>query len=321
MKKILITHPISGPCNDIIANAGLEIISPNKGKYTEVMLCALLKKHNPDAMITYLTDPITKKVLASASNLKIVSNYAVGFNNIDVEAAKKAGIAVANTPISGYPVAEFTASLAISLMRRITESHMFTVKGKYKGWDPSIFIGESLKGKTLGIVGSGHIGSQAALILSRGFGMNVIYSDIVQNQNIEKDLGARKVETDELFKTADIISLHVALNETTKHLVNEARLNSMKPSAIIINTSRGPVIDEKALVKALAKKKIAGAALDVYEFEPKITPALLKLPNIVLTPHIASATKEAREEMSSLVALNVVDFMKGVRPQGAVFVP
>jgi lactate dehydrogenase-like 2-hydroxyacid dehydrogenase len=321
MKKIIITHKISGPFDSLLKNSGNEVIQLDKAKYSEAELCKIIKKHNPDAMVTFLTDSITKKVLASSPNLKIVSNYAVGFNNIDLEAAKELKIAVANTPISGYPVAEFTASLAVSLMRRITEAHMFTAKGKYKGWDPNIFIGESLKGKTLGIIGSGQIGSNAAAILSRGFGMNILYSDIVKNEKIEAELGAKKVETDELFKIADIISLHVALNDSTRHLVSEARLGTMKKSAVIINTSRGPVVDERALANALSQKKIAGAAIDVYEFEPKITSSLMKMSNVILTPHIASATREAREEMAILAAQNVLDFINGQKPKGAVFIP
>lgn len=321
MTTILITHPIPGNTADILEKAGMSVICDKRDAYSQKELIKLIKKHKPDALVSFLTDSITKEVMMAHPGLKIISNYAVGFNNIDIEAAKQAKIAVANTPISGYSVAEFTASLAVSLLRKITEAHMYTVKGKYKGWNPNIFIGDSLQGKTLGIIGSGHIGSEAAKILHRGFDVKIVYSDIAPNERIEKELGARRVETNELFKIADVVSLHVALNESTKHLVNAQRLLSMKKNAVLINTSRGPVIDEKALVTALSKKIISGAALDVYEFEPKISAKLLKMPHVILTPHIASATREARDDMARIVAQNVIDHLEGKKPQGAVFIP
>ena len=320
--KILITHPLPGKAQEMLQAKGFEtVLLKDASKYSESKLISLLKKHEPDAMISFLIDPITKSVMEASKNLKIVSNFAVGFDNIDLVAAKERKSAVTNAPTDGYSVAEFTASLIVSLVRRITEAHIFTSKGKYKGWDPHLFIGQSLKGKTLGIVGSGHIGSSAARILKNGFGMDIIYSDLVRNESIEKELGARKVETDELFKVADVVSLHVSLNPATKHLVNAERLSTMKPGALVINTSRGPVIDEAVLTKALVEGKIAGAALDVFEFEPKISRKLRSLSNVILTPHIASATIDARNEMSRLAAQNIIDFLEGKKPQGAVYIP
>lgn len=320
MKKILITHPVFGDLRGILEKSGMEVVMLPKQSYSEKELISFVQKYKPDGIVSFLTDSITKKVLETPG-LKIVSNFAVGFNNIDIESAKLLKVAVTNTPIDGYSVAEFTASLIVSLARRITEAHMFTTKGKYKGWDPNLFVGESLYGKTLGIIGSGHIGATAARILHRGFEMKVVYSDIVPNEKIEKELGAKRMETDEIFKVADVLSLHVNLNESTKHLVNAERLSSMKKSAVIINTARGPVIDEKALVYALSTKQIAGAALDVFEFEPKISKTLMKMPHVILTPHIASATKSARDDMSKIAAQNIVDFFEGKKPQGAVYIP
>lgn len=320
-KRVLITHRLPEGAETLLGKEGFDVIVSDKKSYSEKELISLLQKYKPDGIISFLTDPISKKVLEATKSLKIVSNYAVGYNNVDLEAAKAGHIAVTNTPIDGYSVAEFTASLTVALLRRVTEAHMFTVKGKYKGWDPNIFIGETLKGKTIGIIGSGHIGSNAAQILHRGFGMNVVYADIAPNVTIEKELGAKRLEIDELCKVADVISLHVALNESTTHLINSARLATMKPTAVVINTARGPVVDEKALAHALSKGKIAGAALDVFEFEPKISKELLKMPNVILTPHIASATKEARTDMSHIAAQNIVDFFAGKKPQGSVYFP
>lgn len=320
-KRILITHPLPEGAEDVLKKADMEVIVSPKKSYSEKEFISLVHKHKPDGIITYLTDPLSKKVIESIKSVRIISNFAVGYNNIDLEAAKAQGKAVTNTPIDGYSVAEFAASLTVSLSRRVAEAHMFTVKGKYKGWDPNIFIGETLRGKTLGIIGSGHIGSTTAAILHRGFDMKVVYSDIAPNEKIEKELGAKRLETDELFKVADVVSLHVNLSDATKHLVNAKRLASMKRNAIVINTARGPVVEEKALVTALSKGEIAGAALDVFEFEPKIAKALMKMPNVILTPHIASATKEARSDMSLIAAQNVVDFFAGKKPAGAVYIP
>ncbi len=322
MKKVLITHPIPGNVREMFDAKGFEtVLLTDKSRYSESKLASLLKKHQPDAVVSFLIDPMTREAMSASRNLKIVSNYAVGFDNIDLTAAKERGLAVTNTPIDGYSVAEFAASLVVSLVRKITPGHIFASKGKYKGWDPHIFIGTSLKGKTLGIIGSGNIGSSAARILKNGFGMDIVYADLNRNESIERELGARKLEIDELFRTADVISLHVNLNPATKHLANAERLSMMKPGAFLINTSRGPVVDEKALTDTLAKGKIAGAALDVFEFEPKISRELRSLPNVILTPHIASATTEARAEMSRLAVGNIVDFFEGRKPKGAVYIP
>ncbi len=320
-KRILIMHELPEGAENVLSKADMEVLVSTKKSYSEKEFISVVNKNKPDGIITFLTDPLSKKVIESIKSVKIISNYAVGYNNIDLNAAQAHGKAVTNTPIDGYSVAEFTASLVVSLLRRVTEAHMFTIKGKYKGWDPNMFIGESLRGKTLGIIGSGHIGSSAATILHRGFGMNVVYADIAPNEKIEKELGAKRLDTDELFKVADVVSLHVNLSESTKHLVNATRLSSMKKTAVIINTARGPVVDEKALTHALAKGLIAGAALDVFEFEPKLTKALTKMPNVILTPHIASATREARTDMSLIAAQNIVDFFAGKKPQGAVYIP
>ncbi|HWA31863.1 MAG TPA: NAD(P)-dependent oxidoreductase, partial [Candidatus Paceibacterota bacterium] len=185
----------------------------------------------------------------------------------------------------------------------------------YKGWDPMGFIGMDTVGKTLAIVGAGRIGGQLAHY-AHGLGMTVIYTDVARNEKIEQDCGAEYVPTLEaLLPRADVISLHVPLMDSTHHLINENHLSMMKPTAYLINTSRGPVVDERALVKALSEKKIAGAGLDVFEFEPKLSPGLARLDNVILTPHTASASKEAREEMATIAAQNILDFLEGKTPR------
>ena len=182
--------------------------------------------------------------------------------------------------------------------------------GKYKGWDPSLLIGTDLKGKTIGLIGAGQIGTEVAKILHYGFGSNVIYSDIAPNVELEKITGPTRKETAEILREADIVSLHVPLLPSTTHLINKESLATMKKTAFLINTSRGAVIDEKALVEALKNNIIKGAALDVYEFEPKLVPGLCKLCNVVLTPHIASARQGTRDMMSEIAAKNIISFFE-----------
>jgi glyoxylate reductase len=321
MKKILVTHHMPGTGIASLAKAGFDVVVSRKDSYTERSLAALVEKERPDALVTFLTDPVTDKVLGASGSLKIVSNYAVGYDNVDVEAAKMRGIAVANAPVDGYSVAEFTASLAVTLSRRIAEAHAFAAKGKYKGWDANLFVGSILRGKTLALIGAGRIGAEAARILCRGFGMKAVYSDAMPNEELERDLGAARLDVDEALRAGDVVSLHVPLLDSTRHLIDARRISLMKPTAFLINTSRGPVIDEGALVQALKQEKIAGAALDVFEREPKISRPLRSMPNVVLTPHIASATQECREEMSAIACGNVIDFFAGIRPRGIVYMP
>lgn len=265
-----------------------------------------------DALLCLLTDKIDKEVIEANPQLKVISNYAVGFNNIDIKSASSKGIPVCNTPgVVTDAVAEHTFALILSLARRIIEADNFTKSGKYHGWDPFLFIGTELKGKTLGIVGLGKIGEGVAERAAKGMGMKVVYYDIRKNLKFEKEFNAKYFSLYKLLKEADVISIHVPLLPSTHHLIGRKELSLMKSSAFLINTSRGPVIDEKALVQALQQRKIRGAALDVYENEPKLAPGLARLKNVVLTPHTASATMEARSFMSELAARNIIDVLEG----------
>lgn len=283
-------------------------VIPKKELIKEVRQC--------DALLCLLTDKIDKDVINANPKLKIISNYAIGFNNIDVAYATKKGIPVTNTPGRAIvdAVAEHTIALMFAVTKRICEADQFTRQGKYRGWEPQLLLGMELLGKTIGIVGLGRIGSGVAQ-RTKAMGMNVVYYDVKRNAGFEKEFNATYLSLPQLLKTADLVSLHVPLLPTTTHLIGKKELSLMKKSAYLINTSRGQVIDEKALVLALQKKQIAGAGIDVYEFEPQLTAGLTKLQNVVLTPHIASATIEARSEMSLDAAENILAVLRGQQPK------
>jgi D-3-phosphoglycerate dehydrogenase len=272
------------------------------------------------ALLSLLTDHIDSDVLdAAGPQLKVVANYAVGFDNIDLEATKSHNVMVTNTPgVLTEAVAEHTFALLMSVSTRIVEADRFTREGKYKQWEPKGFLGPELQGKTLGVLGLGRIGSRVAEIGNKGFGMNIVYYDVKQNPDFESQFGAKYVQTEEALKTSDFVSIHVPLLPSTKHLVGKEQLAAMKNGAILINTSRGPVVDEKALIEALKEGQIAGAGLDVFENEPELSPGLADLSNVVVTPHIASATFEARNAMSKMAGENIIAALKGETPPNLV---
>lgn len=299
-----------------IPEAGLKLlrekgITFDIGKFkippTKKQLIKELKKKSYDGVISFLTDPIDKEVFDSCPTAKVCSNFSVGFNNIDITEATKRNICISNTPgTSSTAVAEHTVALILALTTRLIEGDKFMRQGKYKGWDPNLFVGTDLKGKIIGLIGAGQIGTEVAKILHYGFGSKIIYSDINESVELDNIDETIRMETAEVLKKADIVSLHVPLLPTTKHLINKDSLLTMKKTAFLINTSRGPVVDEKALVYALKNNIIRGAALDVFEFEPKLTKGLTKLPDIILTPHIASARASARDMMAEIAAKNVI---------------
>jgi len=228
---------------------------------------------------------------------------------------------VTNTPgVLTDTVAEHTFTLMLAIAHRVAEADRFIRAGKYKGWEPLLLLGTDLSRKTIGIVGLGRIGSRVAHHAVKGFDARVIYHDVKQNPNFEKEFGAEyKEKIGDLLKEADLVSLHVPLLESTRHLINADRLRLMKPTAYLINTSRGPVVDEQALAEALKNRTIRGAALDVYENEPTLAPGLAELENVILTPHIASATEETRQAMSELAAENIIATLEGRTPPNVIF--
>ena len=269
-----------------------------------------------DGLLPLLTEKIDGEVMDTAGEqLKIIANHAVGYDNIDVPAATERGIMVTNTPgVLTDATSDHAWALLFSTARRIVESDKFTRAGKYKGWGPMMYLGGDITGRTLGIVGAGRIGAAVAE-KAVGFKMRILYCDEFRNENLEQKCGAKKVAFEELLKESDFISVHVPLLESTHHLFNDSAFKMMKNSAYFVNTSRGQVVDESALVRALKSGEIAGAGIDVYEEEPKIHPELIHLDSAVLTPHTASATIETRTKMATMAAQNLVDGLLGKRPQ------
>ena len=259
-----------------------------------------------DGMLCLLTDSIDSSLLDLNPNLKVLANYAVGYNNIDVAACTERRIAVSNTPgVLTETSADLAWSLIMSVARRIVEADRFTREGKFDGWGPMMFLGGDVYGKTLGVVGMGRIG-QAVIRRAKGFNMKVIYYNTNRKSEAEeKALGVEYRELDSLLQEADFVSIHVPLMPETVHLIGERELKLMKNTAYLINTARGPVVDEKALVRALGEGEIAGAGLDVFENEPVLEEGLTSLDNVVILPHIASASTETRTKMATMAAENL----------------
>lgn len=321
MKNIYLTRKIDDVGLNILKEKGYNVdvnLSDAIPSHDEII--ESLNKKQYDAVVTLLTDKIDAKVFDAVPNTKLYVNYASGFDNIDIVEAKNRGITVSNAPalITSEAVAEHTLALMLALAARIVEADQFVRDGKYDGWSPTNFIGTDVLGKSLGLIGVGRIGGRVGFY-AKALGLKVIYHDVTRNVQFENECGAEFHESlEELLKKADIVSIHVPLMESTKHLINWERLNQMKKTAFLINTSRGPVVEEASLVKALQEGVISGAGLDVFEFEPKIPPELIKLQNVILTPHIASASIEARQEMSRIVANNIVEFFDGKEPTNKV---
>ncbi len=321
MPKVFVTRKIPEIGIKLLQKSGFDVeVSSKDGVLTSEELLAALAAQPYDAVLSLLTDKIDVEVFTAVPTAKIFANYAVGFDNIDVPEATKRGVVITNTPgVLTEAVAEFTIGLIFAVTKRIVEADSFVRAGHYDGWAPMLLLGTELKGKTLGIVGTGRIGSEVARIARLGLGMNISYYDVDQNAQLEQDYQAIFYPTvEEALKTADVVSIHVPLLDSTRHLINKERLAFMKPSAILINTSRGPVVDEVALAQALTNKTIRGAGLDVFEFEPNLTPGLRDLPNVVLTPHTASATEEARNAMAEIAANNIIEVLAGRPPLNPV---
>ncbi len=320
MALVYVTRKIPEVGLKMLREAGHDVtVSEKDGVLTKEELLSALKEQPYEAVLSLLTDSIDEEVFKTVSTAKIFANYAVGYNNIDVEAAKTAGVTVTNTPgVLTDTVAEYAVSLILTVAKRIPEADRFTRAGSYEGWAPELLLGSDLKGKTLGILGAGRIGTGVAERMSKGFGMNVIYYDIKPNEFIE-EFGAQFKETpEEVLSEADVVSVHVPLLDSTRHFINAERLAAMKSSAYLINTSRGPVVDEEALVEALKSGVIRAAGLDVFEDEPALKPGLSELENVVLTPHIASASEETRNKMSEMAAQNIIEFLAGNIPPNPV---
>jgi glyoxylate reductase len=305
-------HPILDPGPAILAEAAEVIPYPAGRPLDEASIRQAAE--GCVGIVSQLMDPIRETVL-SAPGLKIVSNVAVGFDNIDVPAATAHKVMVTNTPgVLDDATADFAFTLLMATARRIVEADSFTRQGRFKGWAIDMMLGADVHGATLGLVGIGRIGRGVAH-RAKGFNMRVLYYDPNPlPPDAEQQLGAARVDLGRLLAESDFVSVHVPLTQETHHMLSTAQFELMKRSAILINTSRGPVVDEAALVQALTAKKLAGAGLDVYEREPAVHPGLLAMPNVVLAPHIASATVRTRSEMSAMAARNMATAVRGGRP-------
>ncbi len=318
-RNVLVTKKIPREGIDLLQeHCDTVDVNPDNRVWSREELMNNLDGH--DAVLCLLTDTIDREVLdrAQCCGIKVFANLAVGYDNIAIEYADSVGIKVTNTPgILTITTAELTWALIFAVARRIVEADAFTRKGKFTAWDPLLFLGHDISGKTLGIIGAGRIGTAVAM-MSQGFDMEVCYYDLRRNEQLEQSLGARKCPLESLLGNADIISLHTPLTPETHHLIGKNELALMKPTAILVNAARGTVVDEAALVDALREKRISGAGLDVYEEEPKIHPELPKLNNVVLLPHIGSATYETRGKMARMAAENIIAVLEGTTPPNLV---
>jgi glyoxylate reductase len=310
--RVLATRPLF-PAAQQILNAGCDVeywTKPERISKDEL----LQRVKDKEGLVCLLTEKVNEELLRAAPKLRIAANVAVGFDNIDVPACTKRGVVATNTPgVLDETTADFAWTLLMAVARRIGEGEQLARSGNWKGWDLDQLVGTDVWGKTLGLVGFGRIG-RAVARRAAGFQMKVIYSDALRAPlDVEKELKAEYRDFNALLAEADFVSVHVPLLPDTRGLFDGPKFYRMKPTAFLINTSRGPVVDEAALVHALETGKLAGAALDVYENEPFILPGL-KRPNVVLAPHIASASLETRTKMASIAAENVVALFKGQRP-------
>jgi glyoxylate reductase len=311
MKRVLITEPIIKDVINFLKKYYQVNVTPRGRFQAEDDVLEIINDY--DAMLSMLSVPVTEKVLKAGKKLKIVANHAVGYNNIDVKAATKLGIKVANTPdVLTDASADGTFALILAAARRLCEAQEFLRDNKFDGWDPLGFMGMELNGKTLGILGMGRIG-RAVARRAKGFGLNILYHNRHRVEDeIEVELGARYVDSvKELAMNSDILSINCPMTKETYHIIDRKILDLMPDNSILVNTSRGPVVDEAALAEALHSGKLGGAGIDVFEEEPKVHPRLLTAPNGILVPHIASATRETRYAMGMLAAQAIHGVLHG----------
>lgn len=311
--RVFVTRPIPESGIALLRDAGHDVtVRGSDSPVTRGVLLQVLGE--ADALVSMLTERIDADLLAAAPSLRIVANFAVGTNNIDIAAATKRGIAVTNTPdVLTDATADLTLALILAASRRIVEASDNLRSRQWHGWGPLQFLGWQITGKTLGIVGPGRIATAVAR-RARGFDMKVVYTGRRRNEEFERATGAHHRDLDALLAEADVVSLHCPLTAETKHLIGERQLARMKPTAILVNTARGPVIDEPALARALRDRRIAAAGLDVFEEEPVVHAGLFDCPTAVLLPHIGSATIESRSAMADLCARNIIAFAAGEKP-------
>ena len=316
MPKILVTRTLPGAALARLSQlAELEVWSENAAMPPSEII---KRSANCDGLLCLLTDRIDRAVIAAAPKLKIIANYAVGYDNIDTRAAQERGIIVTNAPgVLTEATADLTWALLMAAARLVPAGDVLVRSGQWQGWNPNLLLGSSVFGQTLGILGAGRIGTAVAR-RSRGFEMPVVYTSRRPNELLESELGARRVELDELLTLSDFVSLHLPLTDATRHLIGARELGLMKPGAVLINTARGPIVDEAALAQALKNGPLAAAGLDVFENEPTVHPDLLGLENVVLLPHLGSATLQTRSRMADIAVDGLIEWLAGRVPANAV---
>lgn len=311
--KVLITKRIyPEPIELLRPHCEVDYVNSDDGLPTDELV---ERARGCTAVVSQLTDRLRADVIERLEGIRVIANVAVGYDNIDVPAATARGILVTNTPdVLTETTADFAFALLMASARRVVEAHAFVHSGQWSRWLIDLLVGQDIHHRTLGVFGMGRIG-QAFARRARGFAMKVLYADSVAlAPEVESELAARRVSKEELLRQSDFVSLHVPLTPETKHFIGAAELALMKPTAILLNTARGPVVDEAALVEALREKRIAGAGLDVFEEEPKVHPGLLELSNVTLAPHIASASVATRRRMSEMAVENALAVVQGQRP-------
>ena len=313
--KILVTREIPEAGLRPLEDFDVTVLSERPPERGELLEAA----HGVDGVLSTLTEQIDAEFMnAAGENLKVVANMAVGYDNVDVTTANERGIVVTNTPdVLDETTADTAFMLLLAAARRLGEGERIVRSGRWEAWGPKMLLGPDVWGKKLGIVGFGRIG-QALARRARGFDMEVLYSARSRREEAEKELDARYLELDALLGECDFLSLHIPLTEETTHLIGAGELEKMKSEAVLVNTSRGPVVDEAALAEALAEGRIFAAGLDVYENEPEVSPRLLELDNVVLAPHIGSASFETRDKMAAMAGEDLRAVLRGEQPKNPV---
>ncbi len=310
--NVFITRRVPQVGLELLQQAGFTVqVHDSDLPMERTALLEYLRTNTTQALLTTLSDKVNDELLDAAPDLKIVANFAVGYDNINLPACTKRNILVSNTPgVLSEATADQTFALILAVARRVVEGHRVVAKNEWLGWAPLQLLGQDLTGRTLGIIGMGRIGREVAK-RALGFDMKVIYFNRSRHPDAETKLAARYVDLPTLLKESDVVSIHCPYSKETHHLIGENELQHMKPNAILVNTARGPIIHEAALVKALREKRLWGAGLDVFEFEPNVTEDLKAMPNVVLAPHLGSATEGTRDAMITLAAEAIVAVLNG----------
>lgn len=316
--KVLVTCEIPTAGLRLLEDFDVTVLSEDPPKRDELLEAV----RGVSGILSTVTDKIDAGIMdAAGDSLKVIANMAVGYDNVDVDVATERGVVVTNTPgVLDETTADTAFMLLLAAARRLGEAERFLRAGKWKAWGPKQFIGPDVWGKKLGIVGFGRIG-QAVARRAKGFDMDVLYTARSRKEEAGQKFEAREAELEELLRESDFVSVHTPLTDETRHLIGERELCLMKPTAVLVNTSRGPVVDEAALADALESKRIFAAGLDVYEEEPKVHPKLLELENVVLAPHIGSASIETRDRMAEMAAENLRAVLRGEKPENPVEEP